>query len=111
MDLEKVARFNGIKEEELNSWKQPIQEGNIKFYPPYGKHNLYKGAMLSYYLLSYDEWLEDDEEVSEHFNNLDYIEASVQKIESLAEGNEELLKEVVNLKQSLKELKNITEIY
>jgi len=48
-----VAEFTGITDRALRKWRKPSQEiDGAVVYLPSGKHNLYRGARLAYYLLA-----------------------------------------------------------
>ena len=75
-DLE-IAEFCGVTDATLRNWKKPKVEGGVKFYPPYGRHNLYKGAKMAAYLLKYT----DNGEEAEHFNNLELLTSNAEALE------------------------------
>jgi len=76
-----IAKFNGVTDATLRNWKKPKQEGDVKFFPPYGKHNLYRGAKLATYLLKYEK--EDNKEndvFDNQINNLELLRSNIQII-------------------------------
>ncbi len=100
-DLE-IAEFCGVTDATLRNWKKTKEEGGIKFYPPYGRHNLYKGAKIATFLLKYA----DNDEESEHYNNLELLASNA---EALADYLKMLQKPDLeeNIKKSL--LKSATD--
>jgi len=106
-NLDTTAEFNCVSKSTLIRWKTPQETEGVKFHPPFGKHNLYKGARLATYLFSHDfqnkekmEWENNFEKIKEAVEELkeivkeeklsplvDFIKA-VEKIDSeLAKGN------------------------
>jgi len=75
-DLE-VAEFVGVSDKTIRNWREPQEEDGVKFYPPYGRHNLLKGAKIATYLLKY----EDNGEEAEHFNRLEILRSNIEALE------------------------------
>jgi len=110
MTDKKIAKFVGVTPKTLQNWKRPLtQEKNgemVKFYPPTGKHQLYRGAKLATHLFSYTE----DED--QHFNNLEALSSKADNVFSLLslierdDIEENVKKNILNqVKNEVKELK------
>ena len=81
-----VAEFVGVEDRTLRNWKKPQITDGAKFYPPTGRHNLYKGARIATYLLDYPTYTDEDgEKVSEWSNRLDDLVSSSQELSELVE--------------------------
>ena len=84
MTDKEIADFVGVAKRTLGNWKKGQNVGDIIFYPPVGKHNLYKGAKLATYLLSYPTFKnEDGEEESENFNEIEILKSNVDVLAEL----------------------------
>ena len=81
-----LAKWAGVTTQTLRNWKRPqVLEGGMKFYPPEGKHNIYKSLRLGYYLLNYTTYEEDGQEFSEHNNKLEELSGLTDSLVSLME--------------------------
>jgi len=105
-----IAEFVGVTDATLRNWKRPLEEDGLKYYPPTGKHNLYKGAKIATYLLKYT----DNGEEAEHYNNLEILKSNTEALEDyLKMLNREDLEENIKkslLKSALDATKTIKEI-
>jgi len=111
MTDKKIAKFVGVTPKTLQNWKKPHkQEKNgevVKFYPPKGKHQLYRGAKLATHLLS----CKDEEEMC--YTELELLQQKADSIVSLLslvkrDDIEEIAKESAlrQIEREAKELKN-----
>ncbi len=80
-----ICKFTGVSDQTLINWKRPrILPNGTKFYPPTGRHNLYKGARIATYLLDYPTYKDEDgEEVSEMNNRLEILVESADELNKL----------------------------
>jgi len=95
-DLE-IYKFTTITDTTLRNWKRPLKKENgEEYYPPFGRHNAYKGVAISTYLLKYP----DNGEEVEHYNNMEILKSNTEVLEDyLKMLNREDLEE--NIKKSL----------
>ena len=103
-----VADFVGVTMQTLRNWKKPIElKDSLKYLPPTGKHQLYKAAKLITYLLDYSIFKDKDvEEVSEHFNNFDFLKFNTEVVLdllSLAKKDKKYYQELEKILKDLKE--------
>ncbi len=110
LEKNEVAKFCGVTSETLRNWgKTQVQEG-IKFYPPFGRHNLLKGAYLATYLYKYAE----SEEGAEHYNNAEFlnnnIKGAISTLEALKNPNLDKELKAKLLESAIGSLINIKEI-
>ena len=79
-----VCKFVGVSDQTLINWKKSQIVDGAKFYPPTGRHNLYKGARIATYLLDYPTYTDEDgEEVSEMNNRLEVLVESADELNKL----------------------------
>ena len=79
-NLDTTAEFNGVSKSTLIRWKTYETVDGVKFLPPFGKHNLYKGARLATYLFSHDF---QNEEEMEWENNFKKIKEAVEELKEI----------------------------
>ena len=68
--IKQAAEFCGSNEPTLHNWKKSGTINGIKVHLPYGKHNLFLGAMLSTYLFSIDYQNKEEAEFESNFERL-----------------------------------------
>ena len=78
----KISEFTKVTAKKLAKWKSPIVEKGCKYYPPTGKHNLYRGAKIATYLLGFeDDEFAYDTNLEILSTSTDVLKKEIQKIE------------------------------
>jgi len=103
----RIAQFVGVTPKTLQNWKRIPP--NSEDFPINGRHNLYKGARISFYLLSKDDQQED--EVTATKSSLDVISHNNKKlIEALKKDRIEIAELLKLLKEQEEHIHQIKDI-
>jgi hypothetical protein len=77
--IKQAAGFCGSNEPTLHAWKKSKKVNGVNVHLPYGKHNLFLGAMLATYLFSYDYQKKEEAGLESNFERLTECYSKLQK--------------------------------